>query len=437
MEKMKFAIIGAGSSYTPELIEGLVQAKDSLPVDEIAFMDIDEERLQVITGFCRRFLKYLGHDIEITPTTDRREAIESARFIDVQIRVGGNAQRVLDEKIPLKWGIVGQETTGPGGMLKAFRTIPVMLDIARDIERYSPHAWIVNYTNPTGLVTEAVTKYTQANIAGLCSGGLFPQWRVSEALNVPQESIRYDYVGLNHLNFAFNITVDGRPLSDQEFDRVAERAAWGAVDPALIKTLRLIPSPYLQYYFHTSKKVKELREKGYTRGEEVQRLEKEAFAGYADPARYTKPEALAKRGGGGYSEIALAVMKAIHTNQEKIIIVNVPNRGAVPGLPNDAVVEIPCVVDAAGIHAMKVPEVPTAMWGIISAVKNYEQLAVEAAVSGSRDLALMALMAHPLVQDYEVAKPLLDELLEANRSYLPQFFDRDCRADSGMGSNSG
>jgi 6-phospho-beta-glucosidase len=422
LEKIKFAIIGAGSSYTPELIEGLVQKQDVLPIGEIAFMDINQERLDVVTGFCRRYLKQLGHDVKIIPTTDRREAIEGARFIDVQIRVGGNVQRVLDEKIPLKYGIVGQETTGPGGMLKAFRTIPVMLDIARDVERYSPGAWIINYTNPTGLVAEAVTRYTRANIAGLCSGGLFPKWRAAEALGVPEASVSYNYVGLNHLNFAFNIKVNGRPITDAEFDRVAEVAAWGAVDPALIKKLRLIPSPYLQYFFHTSKKVKELKEAAHTRGEVVQMLEKEVLKAYADKAQHTKPEALARRGGGGYSEVALDVMQAIYTNREKIIIVNVPNQGVIRGLPDDAVVEIPCLVTAAGIHGINQPEVPQTVWGIIAAVKNYEQLAVKAAVTGSKDLALMALLAHPLVRDYEIAVPLLDDLLEANKTYLPQFY---------------
>lgn len=422
MEKIKVAIVGAGSSYTPELVEGLAEAQEDLPVDEIAFMDIDEERLEIMAGFCRRYLKHLNYDVRITATTDRREAMEGARFIDVQIRVGGNAQRVLDEKIPLKYGIIGQETTGPGGMLKAFRTIPVMLEIAKDVEQYSPDAWIVNYTNPTGLVTEAVTKHTRAKIAGLCSGGLFPQWCVSKALKVPGDSIHYSYVGLNHLNFAFNITVHGRPITDEEFDQVADVATWGSVDPTLIKKLRLIPSPYLQYYFHTSRKAKDLREEEHTRGEVVQMLEKEAFAAYADLSCHTKPEALARRGGGGYSEIAVSVMKAIHNNQEKIIIVNVPNRGAIRDLPDDAVVEIPCVVNAAGIFGLHVPEVPKTVWGLIAAVKNYEQLAVEAAVTGSRDMALMALMAHPIVQDYEIANPLLGELLEANRDYLPQFF---------------
>lgn len=422
MRRTKITIIGAGSSYTPELIEGLVKEKEHLPVDELAFHDINEERLRIMTGFCRRYLQHLNQDIRITATTDRREAIEGARFIDVHIRVGGNAQRVLDEKIPLKYGVIGQETTGPGGMMKAFRTIPVMLEIAREVEQYNPDAWIVNYTNPTGLVTEAVTKYTGANIAGLCAGGLLPRWCTSKALGVPEDSVSYDYVGLNHLSFAFNVTVHGRPVTEEEFNRIADVATWGAVEPTLIKKLRLIPNPYLQYYFHTSKKVKQLTEKEYTRGEEVLMLEEEAFRAYADESCHTKPEALAKRGGGGYSEIAVIVMKAIYTNQEKIVIVNVPNRGAMKGLPDDAVVEIPCVVNAAGIFGLNVPEVPKTVWGIIAAVKNYEQLAVEAAVAGSRDTALMALMAHPLVQDYEIAGPMLDELLEANRMYLPQFF---------------
>ncbi|MGC8878922.1 MAG: 6-phospho-beta-glucosidase [Anaerolineae bacterium] len=423
MHTIKIAIIGAGSSYTPELIEGLVKEQASLPVEEIVLYDIDAQRLEIMSGFCRRFLKHLGSAIHITATTDRRAAIESARFIDVQIRVGGNAQRVLDEKIPLKYGLVGQETTGAGGMMKALRTIPVMLDIALEVERYNPDAWIINYTNPTGLVTEAVTKYTRARIAGLCSGGLFPQWCVAEALNVPAECVRYDYTGLNHLSFAFNISVDGQRLSDDEFARVAEVAAMrSGIDVELIQLLRMIPSPYLQYYYHTMRKVAQLKSNPLTRGEEVQALEREAFATYADGMCHTKPAALEKRGGGGYSEVAVRVMKALYTNQEQWVIVNVPNRGAVPGLPDDAVVEIPCLVNAAGIYALRVPQPPHAVWGLIAAVKNYEQLVVEAAVSGSREMALLAMLAHPLIREYELAVSLLDEMLEANRKYLPRFF---------------
>jgi len=422
MDKFKIGIIGAGSSYTPEIVERLVELKDELPVNRLVFMDINPERLEVVAGFCRRFLNHLGHEIPIETSTDRKEAIKGARYIVTQIRVGGNAQRILDEKIPLKYGIIGQETTGPGGMFKALRTIPPMLEIARDVERLNPQAWIINYANPTGLNAEAVQKYTRAKYVGLCSGGYFPRWAVSRALEVPAESVYYDYFGLNHLNFAYNLCVDGRPLTDAEFDQVAEVCTWGAVDPQLVNTLRLIPSPYLHYYFHRSRSVAEARAKEHTRGEVVQMLEKEVFQAYSDPAQVTKPEALNKRGGGGYSEIALGVMNALHNNLGEVLIVNTAHLGAVDGLPPDAALEIPSMVNAAGIFPLRQAEVPRSVWGLVSAVKNYEQLTVEAAVSGDRQLAMEALLAHPLVGDYDVAVKLLDEMLEANKAYLPQFF---------------
>jgi 6-phospho-beta-glucosidase len=422
MTPFTVGIIGAGSSYTPELIERLVQMRSALPVTELILMDIDPARLDIMAGFCRRFLRHLGHEIPIRTTTDRREAIAPSRFLIVQIRVGGNAQRIQDEKIPLKYGIIGQETTGPGGMFKGLRTIPAILDIARDVERLNPAAWIINYANPTGLNAEAALKHTRANFVGLCSGGLFPRWFVSDALGVPQESVFYSYFGLNHFNFAYDLTVNGRPLTDAEFDRVADKATWGQVAPDLIRVLRLIPSPYLQYFYHRARGVKQAQAKAHTRGEEVQEIEKELFAQYADPAQVSKPAALAKRGGGGYSEIALGVMDAIYNNRERVMVVGTTNRGAVDRLPDDAVLEIPCVVNAAGIFPVRQPKVPDSVWGLVAAVKNYEQLAVDAAVTGSRRKALEALLAHPLVMDYDTAVPLLDEMLAANRSFLPQFF---------------
>jgi 6-phospho-beta-glucosidase len=420
MNKLKIAIIGAGSSYTPELIEKLSEFKVSIPVREISLMDIDKNRLGIMEGFCKRYAANLKYDVAITSTTSRQAAIEGADFVVVQLRVGGNAARVKDEKIPMKYGLVGQETTGAGGMMKAFRTIPVLLDIARDVEKYSPNAWIINYTNPTGLVTEAVTKYTKANMAGLCAGGLFPQFYVSKALNVEQSSIRYDYAGLNHMNFAFNITIGGRPITEEQFDKTAE-VVW-SVEAELVKKLRLLPSPYLEYFFHTGKRVKAMKEAPHTRGEEVQLLEKEVFEAYADVNLDTKPAALAKRGGGGYSEVAIGIMNAIHNNIDTWMVVNVPNQGIIRFLPDDAVIETGCLVNSSGIHPIAIREVPSTVWGIISAVKNYEQLAVEAAVKGDVDMALLALLAHPLVREYEIAKTLLDELMEANKEYLPQFF---------------
>ncbi len=421
MKNLKIAIIGAGSSYTPELVERLAGLKDRLPVRELAFMDINPQRMEIVAGFCRRFMKHLGQEIPICTTTDRKEAIAGAQFIVTQVRVGGNAQRVLDEKIPLKYGIIGQETTGPGGMFKALRTIPVMLDIARDVEQLNPEAWIINYANPTGLNAEAVLKHTRARFVGLCSGVYSPRHAASRALGAPPESIFYDYFGLNHLNFAYNLSVNGRKLSQAEFERVAE-AAGDQSDGNLIKTLGLIPSGYLRYYYHRAKSVAEAQQKPQTRGETVQKLEEEVFRAYADPQQVTKPETLSRRGGGGYSEIALGVIEAIYANLGKVEIVNTANRGAVSFLPDEAVLEMPCTINAAGIFPLVQPEIPKAVWGLVAAVKNYEQLTVEAAVTGDRKLALEALLAHPLVGDWDVAEKLLDEMLEANRAYLPRFF---------------
>jgi 6-phospho-beta-glucosidase len=422
MSALKIAVIGAGSSYTPEIIEKIHQRREHFPVSQVTFMDIDRRRLEIMFGFCRRFAAHLGSDIRIEATTDRRKALEGANFVLTQIRVGGNAQRILDEKIPLKYGVIGQETTGPGGMFKALRTIPPMLEVARDVEELCPQAWIINYANPTGMIAEAVTQYTDVRIAGLCAGGNFPRDHAVQALGVPPEEVSYDYFGLNHLNFGYNLRVHGVPLTDEEYDKVLEVATWGSVQQELIHLLRLVPSPYLPYYFHRERSVREAQSKPLTRGEQVQQIEREVFAAYANPDRVTKPEALNKRGGGGYSEIALSVMEAVYNNIDKVIVINTPNNGAVECLPDEAVIEVPCLVNASGITSLRQPEVPKTVWGLIAAVKNYEQLTVEAAVTASRETALLALLAHPLVGDFEKAKALLEDMLEANRVYLPGFF---------------
>lgn len=416
---MKFTIVGAGSSYTPELLEEMAARKASLPVDEVVLYDIDEARLETMERFCKRFAQNLGLTASIRKTLKLDDALEGADFVDTQIRVGGNTQRVLDEKIPLKHGLVGQETTGAGGMMKAFRTIPVMLEVARRMEVLSPKGWIINYTNPTGLVTEAVTRYTGARIAGFCSGGIFPKMWAKEALGVTYDRVQYDYVGLNHMNFITNITIDGRPVTEEEFLRIASED--DSVSLELIKLLGAIPSPYLQYFYQTGDRVRKMQSAPMTRGQQVQLLEKETYDAYADPGNAEKPASLAKRGGGGYSEVAMNFVNAVYNNRDTEMVVNVPNRGAIPFLPDSAVVEIPCLVNARGMAPLHVSHVPEMCWGLIAAVKNYEQLAVEAAVEGSVTKMKWALLAHPLVREYELVEALVPELLEANRQYLPQF----------------
>lgn len=419
MEGMKFTIVGAGSSYTPELLDEMAMRKEQLPIKEVMLYDIDEKRLEIMEGFCKRFSNKLGLSVEINSTKSLETALYGAEFVDTQIRVGGNKQRVKDEKIPLQYDLVGQETTGAGGMMKAFRTIPVMLDIARKMEELSPDGWLINYTNPTGLVTEAVTRYTHANIAGFCSGGIFPKMWAKHALGVPYEQVQYDYVGLNHMNFISNITIDGRPVTEEEFIKIA--SVNGDVDLELIKLMGVIPSPYLQWYYHTDEKVAKFKSAPKTRGEYVQDLEKEVFAAYADESNCEKPAALMKRGGGGYSEVAMGFVNAVYNNLDTKMVVNVPNQGAVSFLPDSAVVEVGCLVNKTGMQPLNVAKVPEMCWGLIAAVKNYEQLAVEAAVEGDVRKMKLALLAHPLVRQWEFVEKLVPQLLEANRDYLPQF----------------
>lgn len=419
MRPLKLTIIGAGSSYTPELIEELANEKDNLPVEEIILYDIDEKRLDIMTGFCKRYAKNLGLSTLITSTLDLDRALYGTDFVDTQIRVGGNNQRILDEKIPLKYGLVGQETTGAGGMMKAFRTIPVMNKIAERLTELSPDAWIVNYTNPTGLVTEAVTKYTKAKIAGFCAGGIYPKMWAKEAFGIEYDRVQYDFIGLNHMNFISNITIDGRPITEEEFIGIAKQNK--SVNLELIKLLGVLPSPYLQWYYQTTEKVNKVLSDNLTRGEEVMQLEEEVFEAYSDENQNEKPAALAKRGGGGYSDVAIGFIKAVHNNIDTSMVVNVPNNGAIKFLPDDAVIETTCLVNRHGVKPLHVTEIPSMCWGLISEVKNYEQLAVEAAVEGDVRKAKLALLAHPLVRQYDLVEKLLPELLEANKEYLPQF----------------
>jgi 6-phospho-beta-glucosidase len=423
MEPFKLAIVGAGSSYTPELIEELAARKEGLRVREVILYDINEKRLEIMTGFCMRFARRLGLELKIGSTMNLEEALYGADFVDTQIRVGGNEQRVLDEKIPLKYGLVGQETTGAGGMMKAMRTIPVMLEIAHAMERQSPNGWIINYTNPTGLVTEAVTRMTGAKIAGFCSGGIFPKMWAKKALGIAYDRVQYNFAGLNHLNFMSNLTVDGKPVTEEEFIAIAREA--GNVREDLIRLLGVLPSPYLQWYYHTGEKIARIREKGQTRGEEVMMLEKEIYQAYGDPSADEKPAALARRGGGGYSEVAFSFINAVYNNRDTFMVVNVPNRGVISFLPDNGVVEIGCMVNRHGIHPLSTAPVPDFAWGLIAAVKNYEQLAVEAAIEGDVRKMKLALLAHPLVREYELIEKLVPELLEASRPFLPQFEKRN------------
>jgi 6-phospho-beta-glucosidase len=415
---MKLVIFGGGSSYTPELLDGLIHRYEALLVSEVCLADINAQRLDIMGGLARRMLAKAGLPIRVTTQTNRRQALEGATFVNALIRVGGMDARILDEKIPLKYGIIGQETTGPGGMMKALRTIPVILDLAQDMREVCPDAWLINYTNPSGIVAEALGKHGGVNFIGLCSGPFAWIAHILKAMGVEWKRANVDWVGLNHLGYATRVCVDGQDVTDRAIEAAARE--WN-INGEWIRALGAIPSSYLYHYYHHGLDVEKARQSGQrTRGEIVKEIETELFRQYADPNLAEKPELLKKRGGGGgYSDVAMAAMLAIRHNSGERQIVQTLNQGAVDGLPADASVEIACTVDRLGAHPIRFGAIPLPMRGLIQAVKAYESLTVQAAVEGSRRVALQALMAHPLVPSWEVAKPLLDELLAANRSWIP------------------
>lgn len=413
---MKITIIGGGSTYTPELVEGIINNYQSFPVRELCLMDINHQRLDILAGMSQRMLTSSGLDVKVTTETDRKKALHGSAFVNCLIRVGGMDARIQDERIPLSFGLVGQETTGPGGMMKALRTIPVILDLAHDMEEVCPNAWLINYTNPSGIMAEALGKYSRVKYVGLCSG---PKHWISEILRLmhadPERS-NVDWVGLNHLGFATRVYVDGIDRTKEAVDAVANE--W-TVDSDWIRTLGVIPATYLRYFYHSDRVLAESQINNFkTRGEQVKEIEKELLLQYSNPNLHEKPELLEQRGGGGYSEVAFAAMLAIHENRSDRQVIQVLNQGAVDGIDEKASMELPCLVDATGPHPIRIGAIPLGIRGLIQSVKAYESLTVEAAIHGSRKLAMQALMSHPLVPGWDVAKPLLEQLLHANRTWL-------------------
>ena len=413
---MKLVIFGGGSSYTPELISGIIENRGDLPFREVCLTDIDERRLEILAGLSQRMLAHAGLPTTVTATTDRRKALESATFVNGLIRVGGMDARIVDERIPVKHGIGGQETTGPGGMMKALRTIPVMLALAADMAEVCPEAWLINYTNPSGIISEALGRYGRARYVGLCSGPNSWIAQILGLMDADPSHAHVDWVGLNHLGFATRVLVDGKDVTAEAVDAVADH--W-KIDGEWIRALGFIPASYLGHYYHHTRMVQQARVPGHqTRGEQVKVIEAELLRQYADPALSERPALLSKRGGRGYSEAAIGAMRAIRHNTGERQILQVLNQGAVDGIPDDASVEIACTVDSAGPRPIRFGEIPLPIRGLIQAVKTYESLTVQAAVEGSKRIAMQALMAHPMVPSWEVAKPLMDELLDANREHL-------------------
>ena len=418
---VKVAVVGAGSTYTPELVEGFVRRIERFPVDELALLDVDRDRLDVVGGLAGRMLDRAGYGGHLILTTDRDEALEGAGFVIVQLRVGGQAARLSDETIPPRFGCVGQETTGPGGFAKALRTIPVVLELAElTARRGAPGAWFVDFTNPTGMVTQALIDEGHRAL-GLCNVAINLQRRFATRFDVQPQRVQLEHVGLNHLSWVRAVMVDGvdRLPALLETD-LPELSRETDMPSELIRALGAVPSYYLRYYYLTREIVEEQR-RGRTRAEEVMEIEARLLEMYRDPNLTEKPELLERRGGAYYSEAAAELVASLAAGTGDVQVVNVRNAGAIPNLSLDDVVEVAATIDAEGAHPLPVAPLSEEMLGLVQHAKAYERLTIRAATSGDRVLALRALLSNPLVPDYPTASGLLTAILDANRDHLPRF----------------
>jgi 6-phospho-beta-glucosidase len=420
---LKVAVVGGGSTYTPELIEGLAVRDDRVRIDNLVLLDIDPDRAEIVGGMARRQLARLGWTGNLQISGVLEAALDGADFVVVQLRVGGQAARFVDETLPLRFGTIGQETTGAGGFAKALRTVPVVLDIAEKADRLAaPGHWIVDFTNPVGIVSQALLDDGHRAI-GLCNVAIGFQRRFAARFGVEPERVELDHVGLNHLTWIRAVRVDGvdrlPEMLDEDGDAIAEDIG---VPAEFIRALRAIPSYYLRYYYLFESVLADQRRDGHaTRAEEVAKIEQELLTMYRDPTLDEKPALLANRGGAFYSEAAAQLIASLRAGSGDVQVVNIRNDGALAGVPDDAVVEIPARIDRDGAHPVDLAPLEPDMLALVQAVKGYERLAVRAAKSGDRPTALRALVANPLVGGVDVAGPLLDALLEANAGFLPAF----------------
>jgi 6-phospho-beta-glucosidase len=419
---MKIAVVGGGSTYTPELIEGFARRTDVLLFDEIVLQDISSERLDLVGGLGRRIFARSGIADRLRTTTSLDEAVDGAAAVLVQLRVGGQQARLVDETLPGKFGLLGQETTGPGGFAKALRTVPVVLRIAETVaKRADPDAWLVNFTNPVGIVVRALLDEGHRAV-GLCNVAIGFQRRLAALFGVPADRVQLDHAGLNHLSWIRAVYVDGTDrlpalLDSPDVGGLAEEVN---LPVELLRTIRAVPSYYLHYYYCTEHAVA-VQRGGVRRADEVLEIERALLEMYADPALDHKPELLEQRGGAYYSEAAAGLVTSLLTDDGARHYVDVRNNATIAGLPDDAVVEVPAVVGATGARPLPVAPLAPEMLGLVQAATAYEVLTIEAARSGSKRTAVRALLANPLVREWDVAVALLDELLAANASYLPAF----------------
>ncbi|WP_138418162.1 6-phospho-beta-glucosidase [Aquibacillus sediminis] len=435
---IKIATIGGGSSYTPELVEGFIKRYDELPISELWLVDIEEgkEKLQIVGNLAKRMIEKAGLPIDVHLTLDRREALKDADFVTTQFRVGLLDARAKDERIPLKYGVLGQETNGPGGLFKGLRTIPVILEICKDIEELCPDAWLINFTNPAGMVTEAVLRYsTIEKVVGLCNVPIGMEMGIAKLFDVDHSRVRIDFAGLNHMVYGLDIYIDGISVKDKVMELITDPENSSFVknidgqgwEPEFIQSLNLLTCPYHMYYYKTKdmmeKAMKNAADEG-TRAEVVRKLENELFELYKDPDLAVKPPQLEERGGAYYSDAAVRLITSIYTDKRDIQPVNTRNNGAIASIPNESAVEVSCVITKDGPKPITMGDLPVQVRGLVQQIKSFERISAEAAVTGDYNKAVLALTINPLTPSDSIAKEIVDEMLEAHKEYLPKFFEK-------------
>jgi 6-phospho-beta-glucosidase len=451
---MKMTLLGSGVR-APFVLRGLAAAEGDLGLDEVVLFDTDPERLELMTALGAHFASTWGASFSVRSEPDAKAAIADARFVFSAIRPGQEAARAVDEEVPLKHGVLGQETTGPGGFAMALRTIPAMLAYARLIEEVAPDALLVNFTNPVGIVMQALHDHSSVRAVGICDGPISMQRSVAAFLERPREQVHADYFGLNHCGWIHRVLVDGNDRMPELLERFEELQRfdeqWQLFDPALVRSIGMLPMEYLYFYYYRDEAVAHIRGSGGSRARQLQALNDALWpvlrthvdAGDLAGARTAWERTMGERDatyfarergevlddeevdggdvfeGEGYEGVATAVMAAAIQRRKVPLILNVANRGAIGELRDDDVVEVTCLADEHGAHPIAQGAMPEAAAALIAQVKLYERHTVEAAVRGSYDSALAALLAHPLVASYPAAKGILDDLVESLPGLLP------------------
>jgi 6-phospho-beta-glucosidase len=431
---MKVSVIGGGSTYTPELVKGFLERVDEFPIQELSLMDIDQERLEIVGGFAQRMVQSNGSPFRVSMTTKRRESVAGARYVITQLRVGQMEARRQDEYLGQRHGLVGQETTGVGGMAKALRTIPVMLEVANDMrEAAEPNALLVNFTNPAGLITQAMHQHApDIPTAGVCNVAvtikmeMLSRLEQEKGIKLNPVGVKLDTLGLNHLSWHRGLEVEGEEFWPQVIASYIADASekpeenW---DVHTLEALGMVPNYYLKYFYYTDRILKEQAEWPPSRAEQVMEIERGLLRMYADPEVNEPPGDLMKRGGAYYSTVATQLLNAHYNDLNEVHVVNVANQGAIQEWPADWVLEIPAKVNAEGIQPLPTKPLPAVCFGLLAQVKTYELLTVQAAVEGDRKAAYQALLAHPLGPTADRVADVLDDMLATHRRYLPRFWE--------------